>query len=410
LSQATGSFAQQVGYREREIIDFDGTVTHTGPTLETSSGGSWLRNSVNTPGYRREMRAGKRLFLPMNPFEYQNDKHWGSSSSSNLTVTRLSDKAVYTDDEWGIWVNNNTGFLFPFDSDVWSRLTSQATKTLLKRLKNSSVNVGVAVGEGRQTINLIADSARKIAKSFIALRNGNIRQAAINLGVSPKGRTEANSVRSSLAQNWLALQYGWKPLLNDVYGAAEFLAKHVNPVMRSRVTGSAFIGKTRKDVTSLSHLDLVDSQTDMYNVKYIVYFSEPLGGSPPKALGLVNPAAILWELMPYSFLVDWFLPLGSYFENLDATTGLVFDKGCLTLFGRASATRMSIGKTFESGGNRYAYRFNEKYGGSRVYCKRTKLLAFPEAEFPRFKNPLSFGHVTNALALVSEAFKGRLVK
>jgi hypothetical protein len=31
-----------------------------------------------------------------------------------------------------------------------------------------------------------------------------------------------------------------------------------------------------------------------------------------RSLGLVNPAEIAWEVVPYSFVVDWFLPIGSY--------------------------------------------------------------------------------------------------
>jgi hypothetical protein len=50
-------------------------------------------------------------------------------------------------------------------------------------------------------------------------------------------------------------------------------------------------------------------------VRYIqCELSEPLSTS--RALGLLDPLTVVWEIIPYSFVVDWFLPIGSYLENL----------------------------------------------------------------------------------------------
>jgi hypothetical protein len=31
-----------------------------------------------------------------------------------------------------------------------------------------------------------------------------------------------------------------------------------------------------------------------------------------KLVGLLDPASVAWELLPYSFVVDWFIPIGQY--------------------------------------------------------------------------------------------------
>lgn len=44
-------------------------------------------------------------------------------------------------------------------------------------------------------------------------------------------------------------------------------------------------------------------------------------------LGLVNPASLAWELIPWSFVVDWFIPIGPLLSVLTAPAGLIFISG-----------------------------------------------------------------------------------
>lgn len=44
-------------------------------------------------------------------------------------------------------------------------------------------------------------------------------------------------------------------------------------------------------------------------------------------LDLVNPLSLGWELVPFSFVLDWFIPVGNMLEALTAHAGLVFVGG-----------------------------------------------------------------------------------
>jgi hypothetical protein len=48
-----------------------------------------------------------------------------------------------------------------------------------------------------------------------------------------------------------------------------------------------------------------------------------------KQLGLANPAAIAWELVPFSFVFDWFVPVGEFLNAVTGTFGLEFHDGSL---------------------------------------------------------------------------------
>lgn len=39
-------------------------------------------------------------------------------------------------------------------------------------------------------------------------------------------------------------------------------------------------------------------------------------------IGLTNPLLLGWELIPFSFVADWFIQVGDYLETLDALIGV----------------------------------------------------------------------------------------
>jgi len=45
-------------------------------------------------------------------------------------------------------------------------------------------------------------------------------------------------------------------------------------------------------------------------------------------VGLTNPLTVAYDLMPWTWVFDWVLPLGSWINSLDATVGLSWVDGC----------------------------------------------------------------------------------
>lgn len=39
-------------------------------------------------------------------------------------------------------------------------------------------------------------------------------------------------------------------------------------------------------------------------------------------LGLTNPAEVAWEVVPFSFVIDWFIPVGNFLSSLDSLVGV----------------------------------------------------------------------------------------
>lgn len=306
--------------------------------------------------------------------------------------------------------NFSLGTVYPpltldaFSSADKSRLQEECKREVLLKLKDQKANFVQIYAEWNKTSDLVTGAATSIYKSYRNLRRGNFAQAARDLGVtaSKRGRRRFNrnyarNQEDAAASGWLELQYGWKPLLQDVYGAAEHAARSMAPVMRSRVakkkrltTAETEVSKRTADGRSYA---LTEDKSGTFDVQYVVHFhtAASLAHSASQS-GLLNPAQVAWELLPFSFVIDWFLPIGDTLKALDATVGLVFDSGCVTYFEKQQVVARQIATAGIS---------DVSWSVTRTRVDRFKLTDFPTVSFPRLKPPFSVTRMFSALSLLS---------
>lgn len=201
-------------------------------------------------------------------------------------------------------------------TNAWNANDTIALRGKLReKIVGSDFNLGVALGESREALELVTNSATRIAGALRALRRGDLSSAARSLGVSPPrqpvGRGPRKGVKENLAERWLELQYGWLPLIGDAHGGAQALAQQLNEPMvqtyrarRRKVMGTNPINTLIKaggdwGFSGFTRAQLIAKLTEV---------------DVPTLNGLLDPATVLWELVPYSFVADWFIPIGSYLE------------------------------------------------------------------------------------------------
>lgn len=408
------------GSNRQTVIDHYGNAIVTTVVVGNAKSGSVDRFSVNTPGFGkfRKLHPKMRTDLPMNPFSYL--KRDMSVGHGFYSITSVSGN--YNISNSGADPGVAGGTLLMPDTVLLNNARARVDAKLLEKLKDSSVNLSQVFAERRLTADLIASTAKRLAAAMIALKRGQFRNAAKALGATTSrrmtsrfNRLNAQNPRQAVANGWLELQYGWKPLLQDIYGSAEWLANK-----QSR--------EIRRYVSSKHHADLVDftitplggnyrsdfhlTRDTSFDFKGIVYFST--SGSQlasAKEAGLTNPALLAWELMPWSFVVDWFIPVGTFLSNLDSTLGLSFEKGSYTTFWRAHATNNLLAFNRQGGSvhgsSDEVHNCIVKGSNREIYVRRDKMLDFPANALPSFKNPFSFTHAANAIALLSQVFSKR---
>lgn len=132
---------------------------------------------------------------------------------------------------------------------------------------------------------------------------------------SRKGRT------TMVSETWLEYAFGWAPLLSDVNQGAKALSRIVtydNPSQRVFAEASSTAKSEPVILTNnfgaLSH-KRVSSTSSTVSVRYHGEVTARFGSSYsiPTQLGLSFSQFVptLWELIPYSFLVDYFTNIGS---------------------------------------------------------------------------------------------------
>jgi hypothetical protein len=288
-----------------------------------------------------------------------------------------------------------------------------AVNDLLLRIKNQRTNLGEVFAEREKTAASVASRALQIYELLRHLRRGDYVGAARAVGIDAPAHAGARFAKKwrrnrskALANGWLELQYGWLPLVNDVYGSVEALAEAFN---KNGARIRAVSVQRREGTVSVPPLlnppyyRIDEFRRWSYLVKYVCWFRREQSLSANLAtVGITNPALLAWELLPYSFIVDWFYPIGNYVSTFDALNGVVFDSGCRTTMSR-SDSRMD--ETFgpQSIGNASAngFTFAEKH---TVSVTRTLLGSFPAARFPIpvFPEGISVKHMLNAIGLLGQ--------
>lgn len=385
-----------------------GSITSVRSTKQdnlASVRGTKSRLGTNTRGFTELARTGN---LPMTYLNFE-ETSIGSTVGSTTTLSKAT--LGY---QTGVRVSGNgfgpvipSGVVFGAISNLRAaNLENKVKQQVSANMKGQDINIAQAFAERDQTVRLIATSLTRIAKARRALASGNFLGAAQALGLSitKKLRTRAGawSQTQDLSRGWLELQYGWRPLVQDIYGAASVLRKsHVDSqyqVFHARSSINDTIVDTYN--SSLVNAIATTSVTMSMKVTLKVRRSSPVLGSLG-SMGLTNPLTIAWELTPYSFVVDWALPIGSFISQLDASLGYTFAGACLTTFVKSSYRATDFGPaTLPPGYAVYTALYSQS--AEKVKCFRVGISGFGDLiSLPYFKDPRSATHVANALALLA---------
>lgn len=146
-------------------------------------------------------------------------------------------------------------------------------------------------------------------------------------GLIPK--LQENMART-VAGGYLSYQFGWKPFLGDLKTLGGLTTKVTDRLRwlqqtRGKVTRLAFeseydlgLPESQIFVSGGTYSATLHRSTGKFRANGKLYHRlTHLGGMEGElrafsaALGLLNPAAVLWERIPYSFVADWFARTGS---------------------------------------------------------------------------------------------------
>jgi hypothetical protein len=269
---------------------------------------------------------------------------------------------------------------------------------LLERVKGHSFNMAVAAAEGHRTVSMVESNLRKFGRAAYALTRGDFATAARQLGARPKG---TRLKTTDISGRWLELQYGWMPALKDTYEAAKAFESLSNGPRNSTTVVSSS-RKASSDVQPAGDAGVCEWTNKEFYSKRIQYeLFEEL--SAQRQLGLVNPLSVVWERIPYSFVVDWFIPIGTYLDNLNQIPKLQ-GRFMRTEVRRKTGSKVRIGSPLPSTTEKVFYvPVNDSWESVVVDRALSSSLTPPLPRF-NFSGAVKGNRVWNAISLAHRFF------
>lgn len=176
---------------------------------------------------------------------------------------------------------------------------------------------------------LLLDSPRMISKgkkfekTFLFDEHGN---PLLNSKGKPrytysggeKERAMSGSKDSDLANAYLSVRYGLLPLVHDLESACKYLQRTYRPRYTARgidkVSGSQTIITNWN--TGKGYIPITQVVTRNFTNRVgIMYESDPVSRLLA-GLGLTRPLSTAWELLPWSFVADWVVDIGSFLDAI----------------------------------------------------------------------------------------------
>lgn len=285
------------------------------------------------------------------------------------------------------------------------QLPNRAVIKALGKLKDQRINLGVALAETQQTADFVGSSAKRLFRAAKQMVDGEFKKAGRTLAGAKGQRGSALSVPRS----WLEFNYAAIPVLQDVKGAIDELVglpaqSWVTTVRaESRSSSDSVTGYTNTWAGSGVTIPI---RTRLSCRAYVSlsYIPQNVALQSIARLGMLNPLEVAWEKVPFSFIADWFLPIGDWLSAFDATVGFDFLHGSLTQFSRV---RSEADPSLETMRPRHFYlRTVRNAVVEGVKFDRSVYRASPFPRPPSFKSPLSLGHMANGLSLLATMFAG----
>lgn len=214
----------------------------------------------------------------------------------------------------------STGFGYGFQDELFNEAVEDST--LMQQAQGLPF-----IAEMRQAIQMVRNPLNFLKHVRVPRRHRN------------KTLGDLAALKRSASDGYLTTKYGWKPLIQDLYAFSNIVSGLSGNYARYRMLAShGYSGRVTKQTAESASTNpvLPTGNTSAFVTRTTTkgvlsgtlwYNLRPSGEVMSKSdyllksLGL-TPGEIIttaWELVPYSFVVDWFIPVGNTLQRITHT-------------------------------------------------------------------------------------------
>lgn len=301
--------------------------------------GNYLRN------WRDVIRAGGNATTQLSAQERNVDRNfpritiWNDWRSSQFAPWQK----VYSTDNFTQFMSEAAPVVSHYLPSVVEQASNRAASSLIQHVirAHQQLQGGVILGELDKTARMLVGTARN-------LKQGVLKYIGTAVGIR-KGRGTKRAKSKAIANSYLEATFGWAPLIHDAEDLAKTLARltHESDKVRFRA-GAEWEEQYSQAASTGLYASLRVNRFVTKTTKCIVVYRGFLRGlpydvgSPPleriismSGFDLRSFVPTMWELVPWSFLVDYFTNIG---ECLQAWT---LDRSVVKLLWKTTITESS---------------------------------------------------------------------
>lgn len=182
---------------------------------------------------------------------------------------------------------------------------------LIAKVNGHSFNMGVALAEVDKLAGTVLGTVKNLIGGVEDLARLRLVNFARRFGAEPPSERRRRKLTTlDVSGRFLEMRYAWAPAIQDVYEAAKAFENISNGPKKVRFKASRRVRRQTWYGTNYCRVP----QTIEVRRAYRVEMREEVGFNAQ--LGLSHPGSVLWERLPWSFVIDWFLPIGTYLSVL----------------------------------------------------------------------------------------------
>lgn len=193
------------------------------------------------------------------------------------------------------------------------------------KLSNIGFDASGVIAEMDETVGM----ARQLGGLLVKLtskkgRKAIIKELAKEIRMTRKAPAHVLR-RASDAE--LTMRFGVRPLVDDLSSAVANLNVAMHRPLRRIVRSSVEEESTKTVIASVTGYrgsSVVTTRVKKYVTVHVEIDPWRSQFDPG------NPLEWGWERIPLSFVVDWFLPIGAWLQQLDALRGITLKAGCVS--------------------------------------------------------------------------------
>jgi len=277
-------------------------------------------------------------FFNPQPFQCKGQKTSGSASS----IHGLFPTHYYVGTDLPAYDAVTTGYGIDVRE---AQASNKAYSKLIEKINETGDVANEALFKMSETWDLVTKRIITLYHMNASLRKGDVagfwQQAGFGPTNSRRGRDRKKPNANDFADLWLEYHFGWTNLLHDIYRGLDVLSSKFPTRIPLRGRGSEsddfdYVESFESDTTKWTHHFKMNRKVRVEQgcTFQITNYSEHL----LQQVGLANPLAVAWALMPYSFVVDWFVDVQSFILGYTDFVGLQIDNAYTTYYDTASSS------------------------------------------------------------------------